>query len=76
MQKSQRKYHVIQSKPIKDPTCEEMACLLTDLDEYTDSQIKDIRKLSFMIGMLKKYTRDELFAIAGHCDWLLKNHKS
>lgn len=72
MQKSERKYHIIKSKPIEDPSCEEMAYLLRDLEDYTDSQLKQFRRLAFMIGTLKRFSRDECFAISGHCDWLLK----
>lgn len=74
MRKSERKYRVIRSQEITDPSCDEMACLLRDLEDYTDSQKKEMRRMAYMIGTLKRFSTKECFAIAGHCDWLLRKN--
>lgn len=71
MRACEKKYKVIHSRELK-PSCEEMACFLESINDYSISQLKQLRRLSAVLAMLKKYTTNELFAISGHCDFLIR----
>jgi hypothetical protein len=53
----------------------EMREFLYDLEKYATNELEYARKFAFFLMQLKRFTREELKAIIGHTDHMLKERR-